>query len=101
MPQTYGVPVEEIERGIKSGVRKVNIDTDCRMAITGQFRKIATENKKEFDPRKFLIPAINEMADLCKDRFERFGTAGKASAIKVISMDDMAVRYSSGDLKLV
>ena len=101
IPQTYGVPVEEIERGIKSGVRKVNIDTDCRMAITGQFRKIANENKKEFDPRKFLIPAINEMADLCKDRFERFGTAGKASAIKVISMDDMAVRYLSGDLKLV
>jgi fructose-bisphosphate aldolase class II len=101
MPQTYGVPVEEIERGIRYGVRKVNIDTDCRMAITGQFRKIANEHKKEFDPRKFLIPAINEMANLCKDRFERFGTAGKASAIKVISMDDMAVRYSSGDLKLV
>ena len=101
MPQTYGVPVEEIERGIRYGVRKVNIDTDCRMAITGQFRKIAKENKKEFDPRKFLIPAINEMTSLCKDRFERFGTAGKASAIKVISMDDMATRYLSGDLKLV
>jgi len=101
MPQTYGVPVEEIERGISYGVRKVNIDTDCRMAITGQFRKIAKENKKEFDPRKFLIPAINEMTNLCKDRFERFGTAGKASAIKVISMDDMATRYLSGDLKLV
>ena len=101
IPQTYGVPVEEIERGIRYGVRKVNIDTDCRMAITGQFRKIAKENKKEFDPRKFLIPAINEMTNLCKDRFERFGTAGKASAIKVISMDDMATRYLSGDLKLV
>ena len=101
MPQTYGVPVEEIERGVRYGVRKVNIDTDCRMAITGQFRKIAKENKKEFDPRKFLIPAINEMTNLCKDRFERFGTAGKASAIKVISMDDMATRYLSGDLKLV
>jgi len=101
MPQTYGVPVEEIERGVRYGVRKVNIDTDCRMAITGQFRKIAKENKKEFDPRKFLIPAINEMTSLCKDRFERFGTAGKASAIKVISMDDMATRYLSGDLKLV
>jgi fructose-bisphosphate aldolase class II len=101
MPQTYGVPVEEIERGIRYGVRKVNIDTDCRMAITGQFRKIAKENKKEFDPRKFLIPAINEMTNLCKDRFERFGSAGKASAIKVISMDDMAKRYLSGDLKLV
>ena len=98
MPQTYGVPVEEIERGIKSGVRKVNIDTDCRMAITGQFRRIATKNKKEFDPRKFLIPAMSEMTTLCKDRFERFGTAGKAAKMKIISMDDMAVRYSLRDL---
>ena len=98
MPQTFGVPVEEIERGINSGVRKVNIDTDCRMAITGQFRKVAKENKKEFDPRKFLIPAMKEMENLCRDRFERFGTAGKASKIKSLSMDDMAIRYSSGDL---
>ncbi len=98
MPQTYGVPVEEIERGIKSGVRKVNIDTDCRMAITGQFRRIAKENKAEFDPRKFLIPAMNEMTSLCSDRFERFGTAGHASKIKVTSMDAMAVRYLAGDL---
>ncbi len=98
MPQTYGVPVEEIERGIKSGVRKVNIDTDCRMAITGQFRRIARENKKEFDPRKFLIPAMNEMKMLCMDRFERFGTAGQAKKINVRSMDDMADKYSSGDL---
>ena len=98
MPQTYGVPVDEIERGIRSGVRKVNIDTDCRMALTGQFRRVAMENKKEFDPRKFLIPAIKEMTSLCKDRFERFGAAGKAAQIKVISMDDMAVRYSSSAL---
>ena len=61
MPQTYGVPVEEIERGIKSGVRKVNIDTDCRMAMAGQFRKVATEKPSEFDPRKFLVPAMKEM----------------------------------------
>ncbi|MGV6811861.1 MAG: class II fructose-bisphosphate aldolase [Brevirhabdus sp.] len=98
MPQTYGVPVEEIERGIKSGVRKVNIDTDCRMAMTGQFRKIATENPSQFDPRKFLVPAIKEMEDLCRDRFERFGTAGNASKIKVISQDDMAKRYAAGEL---
>ncbi len=98
MTQTYGVPVEEIERGIKSGVRKVNIDTDCRMAITGQFRRVARENRKEFDPRKFMIPAIHEMSILCKDRFERFGTAGKASRITVTSMDDMAVKYLSGEL---
>ena len=59
MPQTYGVPVEEIERGIRQGVRKVNIDTDCRMAMTGQFRKVAQEHPEEFDPRKFLIPAMD------------------------------------------
>lgn len=98
MPQTYGVPVEEIEKGIKSGVRKVNIDTDNRMAITGQFRKVAQENPTEFDPRKFMIPAIKEMENLCLDRFERFGTAGNASKIKVISMDDMAKRYADGSL---
>jgi fructose-bisphosphate aldolase class II len=98
MPQTYGVPVEEIERGIKSGVRKVNIDTDNRMAITGQFRKVAMQKKKEFDPRKFMIPAMDEMQKLCKDRFERFGTAGNASKIDVIDMDEMAKRYAAGSL---
>lgn len=98
MPQTYGVPVEEIERGIKSGVRKVNIDTDCRMAITGQFRKVAKDHPGQFDPRKFLIPAMDEMKKLCLDRFERFGTAGNASKIKVIDIDDMAKRYSDGAL---
>ncbi|MGP3696708.1 class II fructose-bisphosphate aldolase [Rhodobacter sp. NSM] len=98
MPQTYGVPVEEIERGIRHGVRKVNIDTDCRMALTGQFRKVAKENPKEFDPRKFLIPAMKEMEALVRDRLERFGTAGNASKITVIPMDDMARRYASGAL---
>ena len=98
MPQTYGVPVEEIERGIKSGVRKVNIDTDNRMAITGQFRKVAQDKPTEFDPRKFMIPAMQEMEKLCLDRFERFGTAGNASKITVIDLDDMAKRYASGSL---
>ncbi|TCP42954.1 class II fructose-bisphosphate aldolase [Rhodovulum marinum] len=98
MPQTYGVPVEEIERGIKSGVRKVNIDTDNRMALTGQFRKVAKDKPKEFDPRKFMIPAMEEMTKLCLDRFERFGTAGNASKIKVIDMDEMAKRYADGTL---
>ncbi|MBN2905530.1 MAG: fructose-bisphosphate aldolase class II [Rhodobacteraceae bacterium] len=98
MPQTYGVPVEEIERGIKMGVRKVNIDTDCRMAMTGQFRRIAQENPSEFDPRKFLKPAMDAMRDLCRDRLERFGTAGNAGKIKVIPMDDMAKRYADGSL---
>lgn len=98
MPQTYGVPVEEIEKGIKMGVRKVNIDTDNRMAITGQFRKVAKEKPTEFDPRKFLIPAMEEMERLVQDRFERFGTAGNASKISVIPMDDMAARYADGSL---
>ncbi len=98
MPQTFGVPVEEIVRGIKHGVRKVNIDTDCRMAMTGQFRKIAQQNAAEFDPRKFLKPAMDAMRDLCRERFEAFGTAGNASKIRVIPMDEMAKRYASGAL---
>jgi fructose-bisphosphate aldolase class II len=98
MPQTFGVPVEEIERGIRHGVRKVNIDTDCRMAMAGQFRRVANENPREFDPRKFLKPAMNALSALCRDRFERFGTAGNASKIKVIAMDEMAKRYASGKL---
>ena len=98
MPQTFGVPVEEIVRGIRHGVRKVNIDTDCRMAMTAEFRRVATANRKEFDPRKFLKPAMDAMERLCRDRFEAFGTAGNASKIKVIPMDDMAKRYASGAL---
>ena len=98
MPQTFGVPVEEIVRGIRHGVRKVNIDTDCRMAMTGQFRKIAQQNPAEFDPRKFLKPAMDAMRDLCRERFEAFGTAGNAARITVIPMDEMAKRYASGSL---
>ena len=98
MPQTFGVPVEEIVRGIRHGVRKVNIDTDCRMAMTAEFRRIATRNPREFDPRKFLKPAMDAMAKLCRDRFEAFGTAGNASKIRVIPLDDMAKRYATGTL---
>lgn len=98
MPQTFGVPVEEIVRGIRHGVRKVNIDTDCRMAMTAEFRRVATANRKEFDPRKFLKPAMDAMQKLCRDRFEAFGTAGNAARIRVIPMDDMAKRYQSGAL---
>jgi fructose-bisphosphate aldolase class II len=96
MPQTWGVPVEEIVRGIRHGVRKVNIDTDCRLAMTAAFRKVSTQNKGEFDPRKFLKPAIDAMRDLCRERFEQFGTAGNASKIKVIPMPEMARRYRAG-----
>jgi len=98
MPQTFGVPVEEIVRGIRHGVRKVNIDTDCRMAMAGQFRKVATANRAEFDPRKFLKPAMDAMRDLCRERFEAFGTAGNASRIKAVPMDEMARRYAKGTL---
>ena len=100
MPQTWGVPVEEIVRGIKHGVRKVNIDTDCRLAMTGAFRRVAEQDKSQFDPRKFLTPSITAMQDLCRDRFEQFGTAGNASRIKAISLADMAARYASGALEV-
>src|SRR3979490_1008393 len=98
MPQTWGVPVEEIARGIKHGVRKVNIDTDCRLAMTAAFRKVAAQTRSEFDPRKFLKPAMDAMRDLCRDRFEQFGTAGHASQIRVIPLAEMAKRYRAGSL---
>lgn len=98
MPQTYGVPVEEIITGIKHGVRKVNIDTDNRMAMTGQIRRILQEKKAEFDPRTYLKPAIEAMQKLCEERYEQFATAGNASKIKVIPLAQMAERYSSGEL---
>jgi fructose-bisphosphate aldolase class II len=98
MPQTWGVPVEEIQRGIKHGVRKINIDTDNRMAMTGQIRRVLTENPGEFDPRKYLKPAMEAMTKLCKQRFEEFNTAGQASKIKPLSLAAMAKRYASGEL---
>ncbi|MBL4806463.1 MAG: fructose-bisphosphate aldolase class II [Rhodobacteraceae bacterium] len=98
MDQTYGVPLDEIVRGIKNGVRKINIDTDNRMALTGQYRKVAAENPGEFDPRKFNVPAMAAMEKLCIERFEAFGAAGHAGNIKIIPMDDMAKRYADGSL---
>jgi fructose-bisphosphate aldolase class II len=98
MPQTWGVPAEEIVRGIRHGVRKVNIDTDCRLAMAAAFRKIATQSKSEFDPRRFLKPAMDALRDLCRERFEQFGTAGHASGIKVVPLAEMAKRYRSGAL---
>ena len=98
MPQTYGVPVEEIVEGIKFGVRKINIDTDNRMAITGMYRKVAAEKKAEIDPRAFNKPAIAAMEKVCIARFESFNTAGQASKLKAIPLSDMAARYASGSL---
>ncbi|HHJ39595.1 MAG: fructose-1,6-bisphosphate aldolase [Methylothermaceae bacteria B42] len=96
--EAYGVPVEEIVEGIKHGVRKVNIDTDLRLASTGAMRKFLAENKKEFDPRKIFKVATQAMKDICKARYEAFGTAGNASKIKPISIDDMVQKYASGEL---
>ncbi|BAN69746.1 class II fructose-bisphosphate aldolase [endosymbiont of unidentified scaly snail isolate Monju] len=98
MGETYGVPVEEIAEGIKHGVRKVNIDTDLRMASTGAIRKHLKENPSNFDPRKFMAAATAAMKDICKARYEAFGTAGNASKIKPISLEDMVKRYQSGEL---
>ncbi|MFN3251217.1 class II fructose-bisphosphate aldolase [Roseibium album] len=98
MPQTWGVPVEEIERGIRHGVRKVNIDTDCRMAMSGAMRRFARENSKNFDPRAFILAGMAELEALVRDRFERFGTAGHGRKVQPISLPDMARRYADGAL---
>ncbi|GBD45031.1 Fructose-bisphosphate aldolase [bacterium HR40] len=98
MPQTWGVPIEEILEGIKYGVRKVNIDTDCRLAMAAQIRRVAMEKKGEFDPRNFLKPAMEALEKLCAERYEQFGTAGKASKIKPIPLSEMAKRYLRGEL---
>nr|MBO2509135.1 fructose-bisphosphate aldolase class II [Gammaproteobacteria bacterium] len=98
IPETYGVPVEEIVEGIKHGVRKVNIDTDLRLASTGAIRRFLAQNKSEFDPRKYLTKSIEAMRDICIARYEAFGTAGHASKIKPISLENMYKRYASGEL---
>jgi fructose-bisphosphate aldolase class II len=93
--ETYGVPVEEIQEGIRHGVRKVNIDTDLRLASTGAVRKFMAENPAEFDPRKFLAPTIKAMKSVVKARLEAFGTAGQVARIaKVYSLEEMAERYA-------
>ena len=93
MGQTFGVPVEEIVEGIKNGVRKVNIDTDLRMASTGSVRKHLAENPSNFDPRKFLKESTKGMMEICKARYEAFGCAGHASKIKPISLENMVAHY--------
>jgi fructose-bisphosphate aldolase class II len=101
MGETYGVPVEEIVEGIKHGVRKVNIDTDLRMASTGAIRRHMAEDTKNFDPRKYLAETTKAMKAICKTRYEAFGTAGQASKIKPISLEAMATRYAKGELKAI
>ncbi|CAB1274526.1 class II fructose-bisphosphate aldolase [Candidatus Nitrosacidococcus tergens] len=96
--ETYGVPVEEIQEGIRHGVRKVNIDTDLRLAVTGAIRKHLAQNPKNFDPRKYLKVTTIAMKDICQARYEAFGSAGHASKIKPISLEEMTKRYVSGSL---
>ncbi len=98
MPQTWGVPVEEIQRGIKHGVRKINIDTDNRMAITGAIRKVFAEKPGEFDPRAYLKPAKEAMRKVCIQRFQEFGAEGQADKIRPLPLSAMAKRYASGEL---
>jgi len=99
IPETYGVPVEEIVEGIKHGVRKVNVDTDLRLASTGAVRRFLAENPAEFDPRKFLKASTAAMKEICKARYEAFDTAGNASRIKPIGLEAMVERYARGEMK--
>ena len=99
MGVTYGVPVDEIVEGIRNGVRKVNIDTDLRMASTGAIRKHLTDDRKNFDPRKFYKEATKAMQAICAARYEAFGSAGMASRItQVHSLETMQKRYDKGEL---
>ena len=93
--ETYGVPVEAIVQGIRSGVRKVNIDTDLRLAMSGAMRRLMVTDRKEFDPRKFFKAARDAARDICRERFEAFGCAGHASRIKPLALEALARRYAS------
>ena len=96
--ETYGVPVAEIQQGIKHGVRKVNIDTDLRLASTGAIRRYLAKDPAEFDPRKYLSETVTAMQAICADRFIAFGSAGHASKIKPLALEKMAARYKAGEL---
>ncbi|GIX31704.1 MAG: fructose-bisphosphate aldolase [Porticoccaceae bacterium] len=98
IPETYGVPVEQIVEAIRHGVRKVNIDTDLRLAATGAIRRHLAQHPAEFDPRKYLKDAIAAMKSICVARYEAFGAAGQASRIKPVGLEEMARRYAAGEL---
>jgi fructose-bisphosphate aldolase class II len=98
MKETYGVPVEEIQEGIKHGVRKINIDTDIRLAMTAAIRKFLRENPSKFDPRDYLKPAMLAAKAICKERYQQFGCAGMASKIKPLALDAVARKYQTGEL---
>jgi fructose-bisphosphate aldolase, class II len=98
MKETYGVPVEEIQEAIKHGVRKINIDTDIRLAMTAAVRRFLAENPSKFDPREFLKPAREAARRLCLQRYREFGCGGQASRLKPLALERMAQRYRSGEL---
>ena len=98
MKETYGVPVEEIQEAIKYGVRKINIDTDIRLAMTAAIRKYFVEHPSEFDPRGYLKPAREAAKAICKQRYEQFGCSGQAPKIKAESLTVFAKRYATGEL---
>ncbi len=101
MKETYGVPVEEIQRAIKFGVRKINIDTDIRLAMTAAIRKYLAENPEKFDPRDYLKPAREAAKQICKQRYLQFGCEGQGARIKGSSLQAVASRYASGELAQV
>ena len=98
MKETYGVPVEEIQEGIQHGVRKINIDTDIRLAMTAAIRKYLHENPAKFDPRDYLKPAMLAAKAICIERYQQFGCAGQAGRIKPMPLTAVAVKYRSGEL---
>ncbi|MCG8585377.1 MAG: class II fructose-bisphosphate aldolase, partial [Pirellulales bacterium] len=95
LKQTWGVPVEEMQRGIKSGVRKINVDTDNRLAITGAIRKVFADSPEKFDPRDYLKPAREAMKEVCIARMEAFGQAGNASKIKPVTCAEFVDFYQA------
>ena len=98
IPETYGVPVEEIVEGIRHGVRKVNIDTDLRLASTGAIRRYLAAHPAEFDPRKYLAEATRAMKEICAERYRAFGCAGQAGRIRALGLEAMSSRYAAGEL---
>ena len=101
MKETYGVPVSEIQEAIKYGVRKINIDTDVRLAMAAAIRKYLHENPEKFDPRDYLKPAREAAKAICKQRYLEFGCEGQASKIKPLALKDVAGLYASGKLAQV
>jgi len=98
MKETYGVPVAEIQEAIKYGVRKINIDTDIRLAMTGAVRKFMAENPEKFDAREWLKPAREAAMAICKQRYLEFGCEGQGSKIKGQSLQVVAAKYAKGEL---